>query len=162
MCHERNHQHCVRVKSVARGLHHDCDAMAQTELAEQAAPTGTTARVLVIDDDEHILSMLAEVLGVEGYEVVGALDGAAAIGAIRRSRPDVILLDLMMPVLDGYSFLDLYKQLPGPHAPVIVITAAARTAREEVAEKAEEVILKPFSVDHVLQVVNRYTGRPAR
>ena len=123
---------------------------------------GTTARVLVIDDDEHMLAMLGEVLGMEGYEVVGALDGAAAVGAIRRSRPDLILLDLMMPVLDGYSFLELYRELPGPHVPVIVITAAAREQREGVADRADEVILKPFSVDHVLQIVNRYTGRPAR
>ena len=129
--------------------------------AEHDDAAGTTARVLVIDDDEHMLSLLGEVLGTEGYEVVGAMDGAAAIGAIRRSRPDLILLDLMMPVLDGFSFLDLYRQLPGPHAPVIVITAAARAQREEVAEKADEVILKPFSVDHVLQIVNRYTGRPS-
>ena len=114
----------------------------------------------MIDDDEHILAMLGEALGMEGYEVQGAMDGAAAIGAIRRSRPDIILLDLMMPVLDGYSFLDLYKHLPGPHAPVIVITAAAREAREEVAGKADEVVPKPFSVDHVLQIVHRYTGRP--
>ena len=123
--------------------------------------SGKTARVLVIDDDEHILALLREALGTEGYEVQGAIDGAEAIGAIRRSRPDVILLDLMMPALDGYSFLELYKHLPGPHAPVIVITAAARAAREEVAGKADEVIPKPFSVDHVLQIVNRYTGRPA-
>ena len=134
------------------------DGKAMATLREDV---GKTARVLVIDDDEHILALLGEALGTEGYEVQGAMDGADAIGAIRRSRPDVILLDLMMPVLDGYSFLELYKQLPGPHAPVIVITAAARAARGEVAGKAEEVIPKPFSVDHVLQIVNRYTGRPA-
>ena len=148
---------------MAWGLHCRPSAMAtdvrgMTALREDA---GKTARVLVIDDDEHILALLREALGTEGYEVQGAIDGAEAIGAIRRSRPDVILLDLMMPVLDGYSFLELYKQLPGPHAPVIVITAAAREAREEVAGKADEVIPKPFSVDHVLRIVNRYTGRPA-
>ena len=135
--------------------------MAVTEMEARRQVQGKTARVLVIDDDEHILAMLGEALGTEGYEVQGAMDGAAAIGAIRRSRPDVILLDLMMPVLDGFSFLDLYRQLPGPHVPVIVITAAAREAREEVAGKADEVIPKPFSVDHVLQIVNRYTGRPS-
>ena len=139
---------------MARGLHLVGSLMA----AEMA---GKTARVLVVDDDEHILALLGEALGLEGYEVMGALDGAAAVSAIRRSRPDLILLDLMMPVLDGFSFLDLYRQLPGPHAPVIVITAAAREAREEVAGKADEVIPKPFSVDHVLRIVNRYTGRPA-
>ena len=123
---------------------------------------GTTARVLIIDDDEHMLAMLGEVLGLEGYEVLGAMDGAAAVGAIRKSRPDLILLDLMMPVMDGYSFLELYRQLPGPHVPVVIITAAAREQREGAADKADEMILKPFSVDHVLQIVNRYTGRPAR
>ena len=131
-----------------------------TPEAAREGARGKTARVLVIDDDEHILAMLGEALGTEGYDVQGAMDGAAAIGAIRRRRPDIILLDLMMPVLDGYSFLDLYRQLPGPHAPVIVLTAAAREAREEVAGRAEEVIPKPFSVDHVLQIVHRYTGRP--
>lgn len=123
------------------------------------AVSGAMARVLIIDDDEHVLALLAEVLTAEGYEVMGALDGAAAVGAIRHQRPDVILLDLMMPVIDGWSFLELYRQLPGPHAPVIVITAAARAARRAVEGAVETVVPKPFSVDRVLSLVHRYTGR---
>lgn len=75
----------------------------------QGFGSGPTARVLVIDDDEHILALLTEALSSEGYEVAAAMDGAAGIGAIRKRRPDVILLDLMMPMLDGYSFLELYR-----------------------------------------------------
>ena len=130
--------------------------------AGEAGARGAMARVLVIDDDEHILALLAEVLTAEGYEVMGAMDGAAAVGAIRHQRPDVILLDLMMPVIDGWSFLDLYRQLPGPHAPVIVITAASREARNAVSHSVGDVLPKPFSVDKVLSLVHRYTGRGER
>jgi len=125
------------------------------------AAAGGTARVLVIDDDEHVLGLLTEVLTGEGYDVVGAMDGAAAVAAIRTQRPDLILLDLMMPVLDGWSFLELYRQLPGPHVPVIVLTAAAQEARVEAEGRADSVVPKPFSVDRVLALVNQYTGRTA-
>ncbi len=129
----------------------------ENELAVNSAPP--RPHILVVDDDPDVRSLLHSLATSEGYEVTTAADGADAIAAIRQRRPDVILLDLMMPVIDGWSFLDLYRQLPGPHAPVIVITAAAREARNAVSHSVGEVVPKPFSVDKVLALVHRYTGR---
>jgi CheY-like chemotaxis protein len=114
-----------------------------------------------VDDDSDVRSLLSMVVAAEGYEVTTAADGADAIAAIRRHRPDVILLDLMMPGIDGWSFLDLYRQLPGPHAPVVVVTAAAAAARNAVSHAVGEVVPKPFRVDHLLDVLRKHAGQAA-
>jgi two-component system response regulator MprA len=129
--------------------------MARRGLEEQEAHAGTTARVLVIDDDEHILALLGEVLGMEGYEVVGAIDGIDAIGALRRSRPDVILLDLMMPRVSGWGFTERYAREPGPHAPIIVLTAVASQVVRMPEQGVARIVPKPFSVDALLRHVER-------
>jgi len=69
--------------------------------ADGPSPRSPSPRVLVVDDDDAIRSMLAEALGFEGYEVECARDGQEALGYIRRAPPQAIVLDLMMPVMDG-------------------------------------------------------------
>ena len=118
------------------------------------------SRILLVEDHADTRAATALLLEDRGYVVTTAENGREALRRLRGGdRPDLILLDLMMPVLDGWSFLDLYRQLPGPHAPVIVITAAAREARSAVAHAVEEVVPKPFSVDKVLALVRQYTGQ---
>jgi CheY-like chemotaxis protein len=109
--------------------------------------------VLVVDDDEHIVAILSEVLSDEGYRVVSARDGAEAIAVVRRDKPDVILLDLMMPNVSGWSFLDMYRRTPPPHAPVIVVSAIPQAALKLPEEDVQQVVRKPFSVDRLLEVV---------
>ena len=119
--------------------------------------------MLVVDDDEHIVSILSEVLLDEGYRVVSARDGAEAIAVVRRDRPDVILLDLMMPNVSGWSFLDMYRRTPPPHAPVIVVSAIPPSALRLPQEDVREVVRKPFSVDRLLKAIAATTqqGRGA-
>ena len=119
---------------------------------------GPIARILVIDDDEHVRALLRTVLTDEGYEVLSASDGAEAIEHVRRRPPDLILLDLMMPRVSGWSFTEQYARMPGPHAPIIVITAASSSVLRFPDQGVQRVVPKPFSVDALLAHVRRTLG----
>ncbi|MGH2371510.1 MAG: response regulator transcription factor, partial [Chloroflexota bacterium] len=82
------------------------------------------ARVLVVDDNQGIRDLVCEVLSWAGHEVAAAADGRAALEVVSRWRPDVILLDWMMPGIDGWEFAQRYHSQPEPHAPIIALTAA--------------------------------------
>ncbi len=112
--------------------------------------------ILVVDDDEAIRSLVELALDSEGYEVSTAPNGAAALEVIGHEQPDLILLDMRMPVMDGWAFSRAYRSRPGPHAPIVVITAA-RDASERAAEVyADGFLNKPFDLDELLHLVGRY------
>src|ERR671933_1253799 len=108
-----------------------------------SAPT----RVLVVDEDSTIRDVIALALSDAGYEVIEANDGAAALALVRQRPPDVILLDMRMPIMDGWEFAQAYRHLPGPHAPVIVVTAASDPAERAAEIKADGYLAKPFQLD---------------
>jgi two-component system, chemotaxis family, chemotaxis protein CheY len=114
--------------------------------------------ILVVDDDETIRDLLDMTLSEEGYEVVAAPNGAAALELVRRARPDVILLDMKMPVLDGWQFARAYRAAPGPHAPVVVLTAAENAAQRAAEIKADGWIAKPFDLDELLRVIQQHAA----
>ncbi len=116
-------------------------------------------RVLVVDDDDAIRRILTLVLSDEGYEVEAAPNGAVALDFAREYPPDVILLDMWMPVMDGWQFAESYRQLPGPHAPIIVLTAAVDAAARAQQINADAYIGKPFDLQHLLELVARFAGR---
>jgi two-component system, chemotaxis family, chemotaxis protein CheY len=112
--------------------------------------------VLVVDDDQDILYSMDMALSDEGYEVLTASDGAEALAVLQQRVPTLILLDMRMPVMDGWQFARAYRRRPGPHAPIVVVTAA-RDAAERAAEiEAQGVLPKPFGIDDLLQTVGRY------
>ena len=120
----------------------------------------TPRQVLVVDDDESIRDLVVMALAAVGYEVVSAPDGAAALQVLATARPAVILLDLLMPTMDGWEFARLYEQRPGPHAPIIVLTAA-RDAQARAAEiKADAWLAKPFHLDALFACVEQYATQP--
>lgn len=117
---------------------------------------GTPTRVLVVDDEPQVVWMLQFGLEADGYETIAARDGVAALEAVRAHRPNVVLLDVMMPVLDGWSVLETLRSLPERDRPRVVVLSA-RASRDDRA-KAEELgadafVAKPFNVDDVLGVV---------
>jgi two-component system, OmpR family, response regulator len=117
----------------------------------------TGPRVLVVDDDANIRQMLLDALDDAGFVTREAQHGAEAMSVVQDWHPDVILLDLVMPWMNGYEFADAYRQAPGPHAPIIVVTAAGRDAvRSASSVGAEQVVPKPFQVDHLLNLVGYY------
>ncbi len=109
-------------------------------------------RVLVIDDDRAFVDMLRAALAEEGHGVLEATDGRAGLELARRSRPDVILLDVLMPVMDGPTFAQKYARAPGTHAPIVVLTGASPAAAVRV-ENAAAFLAKPFELDELVGVL---------
>ena len=119
-----------------------------------------TRPILVVDDDPGIRGLIDLALSDEGYRVVTATDGAAALEVLAQQLPAIILLDMRMPIMDGWEFARTYRARPGPHAPIVVVTAA-REATERAAQIAAEGVLpKPFRLAELLAVVATYAGQP--
>lgn len=120
------------------------------------------ARVLVVDDDPHVVQLLVAALTDDGYQVDIAKNGAEALATVRVRRPDLILLDLMMPSYSGWDFVSSYRKTPGPHAPVIVVTAAPESTLLGLAATpgVEAVVRKPFSLNHLLAIMRQQTAHP--
>jgi two-component system chemotaxis response regulator CheY len=110
------------------------------------------ALILVVDDERDIRSTVAEMLELEGYEVDEAANGADALEQVERHPPDVILLDMRMPVLDGWGFAAELRQR-GRQIPIGVMTAARDAARwaDEIA--ANGALAKPFAFEDLLRAV---------
>ena len=116
--------------------------------------------VLVVDDDADMLAMVDMVLGSEGYRVVTAANGEEALEQAGRHMPSLILLDMRMPVMDGWRFAEEFRMRYNHRAPIIVLTAAenAKARAEEI--KAEGYLAKPFDLDQLFACVRRYVGPP--
>jgi two-component system OmpR family response regulator len=123
------------------------------------------ARLLVVEDEPTILELLSGSLRFAGFEVMTAASGAEALRAVAASRPDLVLLDIMMPDGDGFEVMRRLRSA-GPDVPVIFLSARDGV-RERVAGLAlggDDYITKPFSLDEVLErirAVLRRTGHPA-
>jgi two-component system chemotaxis response regulator CheY len=116
------------------------------------------APILVVEDDPSLRDLLDWGLSDMGYRVATAEDGQAALNSVKRDPPCIIFLDMRMPVLDGWGFARCYRNVPGPHAPIVVITAA-RDAQEWARQvDAVDFLPKPFDLDEVLEKVHRYVG----
>lgn len=111
-------------------------------------------RVLVVDDEQNIRQVLVYVLEDEGYQVVEAQDGETALGLIERQHPDVIILDMKMPGMDGWEFVERYRKLYGHQAPIIVLTAARDAAQRGADVSADSYVPKPFDLDVLLERVS--------
>lgn len=113
-------------------------------------------RVLAVEDDRDLRHFYETLLGEAGYEVRTAADGGEALAEIEQRRPDIVLLDLMMPRMDGYRFLQEMRSRPEHRStPVIVLTAALGRGQHRVAG-ADALLHKPFDIDGLLRAVEVY------
>jgi two-component system OmpR family response regulator len=123
-------------------------------------PEDTALRVLVVDDEPAIRELLSLALGYEGWEVQGAADGAAAIAAARTFAPHAVLLDRMLPDMDGVEVLQELRA-QAPTLPIVFVTA--RDARSErlagLAAGADDYVVKPFSLEDVEARLRRLVRR---
>jgi CheY-like chemotaxis protein len=110
--------------------------------------------VLVVDDDPAIRAVVSELLVDEGYEVRAATNGRHALAVLESWHPDVILLDLMMPEMDGWAFLASQQlSLELVCIPVIVMSASYNLRGEAGGIAAADVVAKPFAIDQLLAKV---------
>ena len=118
------------------------------------------ARVLVVDNERMILEILTEFLASQGYEVVGTRGAADAFTMMEVSPPDVLLLDISMPLVDGVTVLRRVRALY-PELRVVMVTANAdeEVARDTLRRGAFDYVVKPFDFAHLARVVEAAVGQ---
>ena len=110
--------------------------------------------ILVVDDDPGILAVVAEALDLEGYAVRTATNGAEALALVAEERPSLVLLDMRLPVLDGWGFAHAIKVL-GIALPILVMTAAQDARRWAAEIDAQGYLAKPFELTELFGAVER-------
>ncbi len=123
-----------------------------------------TTRVLITEDEPNIVESLTFILRREGYDVSSALDGETALLRLQRDPPDLVILDVMLPKVNGFEVLKRIKADPAlRHLPVMVLTAKGQAHDRRTAEEigASAFITKPFSNRDIIEQVGRLTRRAA-
>lgn len=119
------------------------------------------AVVLVVDDDPGVREYVGDLLDLEGHEVRYAVDGPSALESIAQSRPDCVLLDVMMPGMSGHEVLAQIRRVDGgTQLPVVMVTAAAGEAQSWQAWTGgvDFFLPKPFDADQLLRVLGYLAG----
>lgn len=114
------------------------------------------AKVLIVDDAEFLRVRLTKILSTEGYEVFQAENGVKAVATYQESHPDVVLMDVTMPEMDGLTALKEIIQLD-PKAKVVMLTALGQESvvLEAVKSGAKDFVVKPFEQDRVMNAITK-------
>jgi len=115
-------------------------------------------RVLVIDDDDATCELLRQFLGDHGFAVATVPHGAAALELVKHHKPAVILVDLRMPIMDGWAFVEQYRRLARPPASILLLTAARDIEENAMRLRTDGFIRKPFAPDDVTVAIERCIG----
>ena len=116
-------------------------------------------KILIVDDEVYILHILDFSLGAEGYEVITAADGEEAIDKARLEKPDLVVLDVMMPKVDGFEACRRLKNDPETRElPVILLTAKGREVDRKMGIEvgADDYMVKPFSPSKLIQKIESF------
>jgi CheY-like chemotaxis protein len=138
---------------------HDPRSRAGSSAGKAGERAGT--RVLVVDDDPSILDTVSSILAGEGYQVMAAAGGAEALAHARTWHPTLVLLDMRMPIVDGWAVARALHE-SGSNVPVIVMTAAESARRWADEIGAAGYLAKPFALDELIDCVERFTARDER
>ncbi|MCP4538070.1 MAG: response regulator transcription factor [Chloroflexi bacterium] len=124
--------------------------------------TDERKKVVCIEDEPEMIDLVKLILGRKGFELTGAVGGREGLDAVRRIKPDLVLLDLMMPDMDGW---EVYQQMKADEElkaiPVIVVTAKAQSIDKVLGlhiAKVDDYVTKPFGPQELLQSVERVLG----
>lgn len=120
-------------------------------------------KVLIADDEPALRSLLKTNLSFEGFETLTASNGEEALRVIREEAPDVVLLDVMMPVLDGWQVLEELSKSDNRHTRVILVTAKADSEAQLQGWElgCDEYLTKPFDLDDMIERIVEVTDRDA-
>ena len=136
-------------------------------MADPMTSSPASARILVVDDDPKIVNLVRAYLVSEGFTVITAADGLAALEAVRRERPDLIVLDLMLPEVDGLEVTRRLRE-QGSSVPILILSARGATSErvKGLVEGADDYLPKPFApsemIARVRAILRRAHGDPAR
>jgi DNA-binding response OmpR family regulator len=112
-------------------------------------------KILVVDDDEHILKSLSQYLELEDFEVVSASNGSDALNLFAEAKPDLVVLDVMMPGMDGFQVLETLRSSDRPTIPVLMLTA--RDQHTDIMKGyqmgATSYLIKPFNLDELVDAI---------
>ena len=117
--------------------------------------------ILVVEDEPAVLDVVSRVLARKGYEVFTAADGLTALEVAEQSQPDLILLNIYLPVMDGRRFVQAYRDRPGPHAPILVMTGEGYAKERAAALGLAGYLSKPFNPNELIDKVAEVVGPPA-
>ncbi|MCL5270726.1 MAG: response regulator [bacterium] len=115
-------------------------------------------KILLADDEEDVKTILKLFLETKGYEVCTAFDGLDAIDQVRKEKPDVILLDIMMPIIDGFEVCKKLKADPATaKIPIIMLSAASHSesVQRGLDVGAVDYLVKPFEPEHLEQLLGK-------
>lgn len=114
--------------------------------------------VLVVDDDPAVRSFVSEALSAGGYRTVTVSDGDAALLAVAEAKPDLILLDVQMPTINGWDVLRQLRAQAGPHQPIVVMTGSYDGQDRALSSGAQGYLAKPFDLDDLLECVDLHSS----
>jgi len=112
--------------------------------------------VLVVDDDEDLLATMQDLLRLRGYQVVTAANGQEALDRVSERIPELILLDMRMPVMNGWEFVSAFRLAHPSTTPIIVVTAAPDAQHRAQQVEANAWLSKPFDVTDLFATLERY------
>ena len=113
--------------------------------------------IVIVEDDGSVARLLADALSDEGYTVRTFGDGRSALTAIETAPPDLVLLDLDLPLMNGVELLARLRHADFPYLPIVIITASTQSSGL-LAQGATKLLAKPFDLDDLLVCVARYTA----
>ncbi len=119
-----------------------------------------TQGVLVVEDDLDLLGLVEMLLQDAGYPVRTASNGLLALERVAEEMPALILLDMRMPVMNGWEFAREFRARHGRACPIVVVTAAENAQLRAAEVEAEGWLAKPFDLDDVLRMVARFVPQP--
>ncbi|MBN2390907.1 MAG: response regulator [Anaerolineae bacterium] len=128
----------------------------------QSTPAQEKLKVVCIEDEPEMIELIRLILGRRNFELIGAVGGREGLEAVRKIKPKLVLLDLMMPDIDGW---EVYQQMKADeelsHIPVIVVTAKAQSIDKVLGlhiAKVDDYVTKPFGPQELLASVNKVLG----
>jgi DNA-binding response OmpR family regulator len=112
--------------------------------------------ILVVDDLEDLRDAITTILRLEGYQVVTAQNGQVALDAVSRADHCLILLDIAMPIMNGFEFLSAYDRQLRPHTPVIILSSEPDLRARVLPSFVVDVLAKPFEINQLLKLVEKF------
>ena len=119
-------------------------------------------KILIVDDDHDVVEILRSLLSYKGFTVVAVYDGASALSKVKEEKPDLVVLDIMMPGMDGYNVCETIKTDPETkNIPVIMLTAKDMFGDVEKAleKKADWYIAKPYDNRYLIDKINQFVKK---